>query len=1622
MKKLNKILSSFLVLCILWGVCPWTQMISHAAVTIVTLRTMSFSEGILQLAWINVSGTQSVKVEYHKPPDQTSSVIINQTDNIVSIPNLSNDIIYDIKIEIYDELNGGGNLIGSGFTYFLPRMSFYSTLMQQERYAIPGGGFETGIEPRMNLKWTVPKVWNGDTGTFNYVTQGDSIAYIKNQINSVYNLGLTLNKVDFKINISTSFATLNSGSSQASINIDYDGAAYGSWLSGIPGTIAEVNGIDANGQMNFNVLGRANELADLPVSDEDDVLPDRDLLAGTIYYMNIRMIFKDSDGATVNAVSVGAPQNMNCSLLMGTNAYTYTPVRFQLTRDALENIYVKVYKVNSGDLSLPRLFYEVQSSDDPSIPGDWPIKKSFDDSFFAEGTDYTINVITGVNPENTIYYKVVVKTESTSDRLESSYLPYSIAEDTSKSPVPKNVSVISSEYVTRTVEVNGEDILQKSSDITISWEKPSNWDEIVANNNPNNDVVFHIDLNTYFTDQNQPAELTGDGIQYGEYIPKYRRMVSFSSKQVTVSGNYLRYKIEGFELFKGIFFTGLDGDENPEFIVEDLPNADNYPTFLLPNKTYYLQLYTTSGADRYTTDEEKMSDKSVIISFTTKSGIEMEVPLAKGLKITKNIASILGAQEDITNNLELEFGKIDINWNNYSSDPDIEKSVVYDVYMSNRSETNSFIYIGSTNDPDGDVGFEGADDPQAAVIRAAISNFSSGTLAYSVFGEKLKPNTTYYFAVKTRLLIGNYQVKSSRLTTAVAATTVKGIYEEPDASAKLPIAPSDFAIAKDIKGNDIIGDTYVTFEWLSQEDNVIYQIACSGEKLNQRNEVQVSVSDSVYRSFNSVFGEILLDPADVNSSSGFRYNASSRICKYSINTWLQPNRLYYFSIKAIYKNDTGKFSEWISIPVTTLMIEGPTMLTVIDDAEIGFYWSDNDVNATEEDFSLYIKKSDEKVYKKVSKTNYHISRDGIYFFGRITGLEFLTTYAVKVVKGVSETFVAEKSNLTTRDKYHEIEVRWKGNRNFTYDIAIKSLGISDYINLTDLELKSWNNYNGAVLPYYIEENSKLLGSGYAYYYARIQKMPVQLANGKIEGRSLSSNTKYYVKVRAVNIEPLDTTIISYSKYIGPVIKRTEYYEPDFEENEELINKKDTILTKVSSWSQNYFWRVGLKDTSKKQILLKSDKVINLISTQNDSSFVVDLSSIGSITTTDILYIPGDILKEIKLRNKSLVIKTIGASFTIRPDSLDIDKCVELQNIKKDTGVVDLFVKMQIKNDTKSSVKLPKGAKEGSKVYTLDVVAQGSAKTYEQLKTMFDDKLNNKEEGILYTTINDLLSATPADSISKKSASQIVADIETELSTYILSVIGGKGTGATIRKSETIKAFTSPILVNITLNNTSYELRQPYVYFSGYTAWQKVTNNVLESSTGIGINTMYPGKYVLLVTAVLEDIPGDFAGKEQIKIFASKYEITDIFGPMKSFVPDEALKTNEIVLLFEKIMGQKTKEPGLSIKEKANNYGIGVLIRKNSDANDVERQEAAYVFLKIFCDKTGVTLEGLTSKGRISINDESEIKKEFYKAVFMAEDFKLLQLDEKGNIEPQLPITRVDAIDGLVKVLKLTGDL
>ena len=1635
MKNTKKLLVATIILSLLLVNSILFKTKTVYASAPVKIFVEDYSDGILTIRWIRPSGANSFKITYHTPEGDTKTIESNEGNlNIFKIEGLQNDFIYDIGVEFYngefdESSNQSGEKIGEGLLYFLPLISFYASHAGQEKEPIPGGGYQIGHKPRLNLEWAMPKVWDG--GSVVKANANSAINSIETNLKQIYGGDLDIESLDFKINISTDSSNLNSGPSQASVNINYNGSGYETHVSGDEGVTSSVKASSAPDFLNFDIIGRSDLNASVPDAEEF-VLPHKDILPGTVYYMNIKPEFKDAAKNTKSVISVGKPSDFNGSRLMGEHSYTYTPIRFELSKDSDNNIYVKIYRVNEGSLDLPRLFYEVQSSVDSSISGDWPVRKTINDTFFAGEARSAITVISGVNPNNTIYYKIVVKTDGADDRIESLPMDYKLEEDTSRPPVPREVTIVNRKLVSRINEESGE--VEYSSDITVSWAKPHNWDEIRANTNPDDDIVFHFMLNTHQSEidmENNP-ELIAEGKSYGRFPIKYRRVLYVSSKDVEEIGNRLEYTIEGFNLFKGKYFNEMVGDE-PEILEEDIPNdEENYPNFLLPNTVYYLQMYTTNALNRNAEDLEKMSDKSVIVSFTTRSAQEFDVPLPINLRVSKNEADVFidGENVEISNFIEMQFDKVNINWSNYLLDTSVEKNIYYDIYMSTRPDINSFKLIGTTEDMNGDLLFIGVDDPKSTSVKFMVREFSQENPGYAAFGKKLRPNTTYYFIAKTRLSIkdedeGIEKDLQSEYTPAVPVTTVRGEIGDGDESAKKPLAPTDFTIGMDEEGNPKVSGSSVGFSWNRMETNVIYNIICTARRVEPDEGIYSGIEDAIYQSFMANFDEILLDPLAEVPADNFVYNPLTEEMSYTIDKWLFPNRLYYFSIRAIDRDDPSRYSAWVSIPVTTSLIEQPEYLEAVTDVQLGFFFDDHDIYTKSEDYTVYIKSDTDLKLNLLTRDKYTIVKLGTRCYVRLVNLKPNSYYDVRVYKNNGTSLVYTKDGLTTRDIYHNVEVKWRGISEYKYEFAIKAELDDEYTVLTNENFERYIDEDGRIRPYYSEKSIRTSGTKYVDYYARIKTIPVETEDGDVKNVPLSSNTKYHIKVRAVREDPVDKSLVAYSKYVGPVQIRTNFNQEDYDEEDTKKRKEALFYDRIGKLEEALYWRVDIENGVSNKILIKRDRMVDAIKNDIKNVFILDISKHAEELSEDIIYIPIKVIEALGTANKSLGFKTIGAEYTLRPGTIDINH-IDVKEILNAANINDIYYKLNIKRSSKPTRNLSKGEKPISKINRLDVSIVGTTITSTRLEEEIHDRMYNKSSGIVARKLNEFLNKPINGKVSSKEIEvevlKIIEEIEYELSVFLKNRIEGtRGISPVIAKSKDIVQFKKPVMVRL-VHTDERGLKLPYVNYNSRKDWSKVSNTVYIQNSVV-FNVFETGEFVIIILDIpANDVYEGHPYSEDVRLLLSKYDLREVFGPLESFYPKENVRVNEIILLYEVVTEKDALNGGLNIRQRAQKYNLEDLLNSGGTARNVNKQETARVIMMVYSDRTNLNLDNSVPVKNIYINDENKIHKTNYRQVLMALDLNIFTLNEGYNFDPDKPVTRGEIATFLVKTLKLTGDM
>lgn len=1625
--------------------------------------------GTLKLRWDAVSGATDCTIVYHLPTSTGYSTIqlnsadagskIDLANNTATITSIKNDIIYDFDVTLTDS---NGQTYG-GKRYFLARISVYAEQVNQQPVSVTGGGVESGVYPSIKLSWNMPKVY-----VYNNVTLSGSMKYA-NESDALTQLDDSISKMGFAFNINENDPTQDACAS-VKVGWDSDNSTYKATVSGDTDTArySDVKWDSTTGKLSFYLLGVKDsktviptrdeildgtwtlpvQISDLGDSEKQYVLPHQEILPGTIYKINMNASYFNVSGNYVFPDIITTATTYNS--LMGTLDYTYTPVRFQLTKDSYNRIYVGIHRVNSGSVNMPELYYDVQTNSVPSTQdSSWTSRATIVDRSFGD-QEYAITGFSGINPKNTLYYRVIVKSDSATDRIESLKLPYTMQDDTSRPPVPNNVSVTNVDLV---LPGTSSGITDTSSDITITWDKPSNWDQIRGH--LDSDIYFHFAINVNETDLDPDNTITpnpmleANGKTYGQFEANYRLIKYISANardednaykiKESTDGTKLIYTLKGYELFKG---EGVDPTDS-----YDIPNTDNYPTYLLPNKTYYLQMYTTLAADKGTfTDSSKMSEKSLATSFTTLSPTGRDVPAPNSLewvKTTINPATASKAYIDAA--VQIRFDALNIDWSKYTSNKVTSNNeVIYDLYMSTSTEPTSFQKIGTTDSSlaKGDVEFSAQTLTNTTWFYATINKFTDTEdfLNNKLFGNTLSPNTTYYFMVKVRLKIvdesNNITEKSSIGTKLLPVTTPRGEATTPDDTGKRPVAPTDFAIATDSNGNPMVSGQSVTFEWTVQENAAAYNLIATTSKVAADTLATDDsiLQDSIYKSFISNFGnkdydgeasKLTLDPKNNPLPANLVYDSATKKCRYTINTWLYPNKIYYFTLRA----EVGtKSSLWVSIPVTTALIESPTKLQVVNDCELAFYWIDSLSGMTAENYSIYLKAYGDKDYTALTKAQYTIVKEDSVYYGRTTAaakLKANTQYSIKIVRTTDNAILSTITKYT-REDYHQIDIKWQGYKIDAYsgfEIAIRTEDDTDYTTLVNSEdLEEYVDISTHTYPYYIERDSTNVGTNYYIFNARIKLAPKKLADGTIQHKQLSPNTKYYIKVRAVKTDSTNSAALTPSKYVGPVDTRTEFNQDEYDDTDNNTNVVAKFMDMLDKLEQGVFWEVSKQNGTTNKILVRDDKLVNLLESQGNFSYTIDISQSPDYINSDEIYFAKDILEAMKSTDRSVILKTKNTEYAIRPDTFNIDDMEEFKNAKAVTGSKDTYLKINAVESKSIEPGAPANTTAASKMSALSVQAVVSKQTAADLNAQIKDKLYNDTTGIIKRKVaiikaSNYVSTDKTTEEVNKYLNQIYEDLVSELSFYLEDTLNGVGyTSGILADKYSISKFSSPIEVK--MSYSAGTVSNPYVIYGNAANWNKLTKNLKYEKGYLSFYATGTGKYAIFSSKdIAATVSDKNAAKPYIAKLAASYDLTGVFpGSDVSFNSDLNVTVKEGILLYELII-ESRNDSQTDAKTKAQNYGISKIINTANMYRNLTRQETAALAMKLYCQKTGTDYDKLRASYGRTIKDDSKINAKYAVPVYGCLKMNLMTLDASSNFNPNAFVNRDEIVTVFAKMLE-----
>jgi hypothetical protein len=201
-----------------------------------------------------------------------------------------------------------------------------------------------------------------------------------------------------------------------------------------------------------------------------------------------------------------------------------------------------------------------------------------------------------------------------------------------------------------------------------------------------------------------------------------------------------------------------------------------------------------------------------------------------------------------------------------------------------------------------------------------------------------------------------------------------------------------------------------------------------------------------------------------------------------------------------------------------------------------------------------------------------------------------------------------------------------------------------------------------------------------------------MADGTVQNGPLKSNTRYFIKVRAVKRDQLDTAIISYSKYAGPVDTRTEFSQEDYDQGQKDENKTAVFLDKISTLEKGLYWEVTASNPSASSILVKSDQLIEALDNSGSYPVVLDVSAIKSGASESRVYIPAVVIEELNDKNKSITIRTEGAEFSLRPGTIDTGNDKVIKDLKSDADTKEIFYELTITRENRVFRNMPAGTK------------------------------------------------------------------------------------------------------------------------------------------------------------------------------------------------------------------------------------------------------------------------------------------------------------------------------------------
>lgn len=1701
--KITAVTMAFLL--ILLSIIPSTVITNAAPLNLVLTVEYNADTGHYELSYPVATLPAKTTISWH---DQ-SGAVVSTTDagnfdagKAIFTFDFLPDHIYDISVQAFT------NIIdvvpyATGSTYYLADITFtgesFNVMakmsdIEDKTPELSGGGIgsaitaESGNHPFMQLRWKIPTIYNATTGKVESITSQTHNEFLT----SLSDPAAAIDTVGFQISMNkgkSSTVTLNFNTAYSGANMILEGGDYQD---------SNHNTVHHNidGITNGDVDPAGDGFVTLTLDETNGIEP------GTEYeYTNIGIIFENNllEQIPIRRTNLRTDSDNHFMVNNIDNAFSdygtnltsiFTPLQFEISKIDVDKVQVIFRRITNG--VYPELFYQVQYA--PRIDDLYTQASSWvkiPDSTLPTGQLYGSEIvdITVPGTTNPEYYFRVVYFDSSSEDPKSSSLCLNLqllGIDSGKPALPREIQV-EAVYAGRgyvrpphAPADGSEDIEIPESDLRISFEKPLSWKLLNWNTfktavYADEDYTFHILLSTYLPGTVVAPETKDIGLNQVEtvYMPvKQKRVLVIGKKDLVEDPNdpdRLICTIPGNKLFWDYTADPTDPDnpgvdaianENNEDPSEDGIPGD-YPSFLVPNTTYYMQIFSSRYEDNVNiyTDlwgdaaglaialKDRLSYVSPIVSFTTWPLNELPVPMPNiqlGIEPATNVDPVTG---DITlDGIAVNYERVltDTEWQRYTSVQD-GREIVYEAFLSqDASNESSFTKVAEDRAPY---------PAKAEVIGRNMLVEEDGS------GAPIKPNTVYYLKARASLYVGGVLIGRSVFTPVKAITTPKIDSGNLDNLDRDPRAPSEFNIAVDGNGDQLLSDAWVDFSWVHAENDVTYEMVCTSGSIDpdaKPDDAQDGIAgDTDNAAFLDAYSDFMLDPSDNTitidpgnpdlTALGFTRNENGKIMLPITRNLLRPNRTYFFSMRAV--RNQGQVvngesiettSRWVTVPVTTKMVKAPSYLEAVRDLEIGFNVTCGQPGSTADSMEIYMKKGTEpdSSYVKLLRSQYSAVKDGTTYYFRIYNLEANLWYDFKLYNKVGSTWyknatetwntsVGTPVEAKTRDTLHEIEVRWEGEGPYTY--FLEALGESD----TDYEKLSYHasgltDYgydlpNGSRIMFYREKTSLFVeeGSSKFIYYAKITGKPIRNANGSVTDTALKTNTLYSVKLWAYNLEE--------SLHVGPVSVRTDFSQEDYDDQKKTDDVIDVYNLEAEGLMQKLYWSIDKSSATTVRALIKSDMVSGLLQASPGMTVTIDLSGeLQDPSVYDIL-VPQKVLETIEGNDSRLNIKLNGAEITLSKGSIDL---AELKRQSLANGAKEAMMRMHIDRSGNVKKTLPSGFKSISKDYNLSVSAIGSRRSYAEINAMIYSILkDSKATGPFKYGLFDrelTKGLVQIENYSYRSHSELndmIADImsaiETEMSRYLKDIIdGGSGLPADFAVNKPIVSFPGRIGFKIEYQNEA-GLIAPYVNYNAAPGWKEPAGAKGYVMQYVLFRVESPGEYVVVVSSTVSISPGGSYG-DMIWKLGGKYDLSKVFGKTTLY-PANPITGQQAVMLYAVIAERDNEMTGLTPSQKISKLGIGDIISAKELTGYMDNQRSTSLAVKLYCEKAGIPLSMLKPTKTITISNASQINSRLYQYVVLGIDLgftktKNNQFDATGRSATG------QMLDMISKVLEKLGEI